>query len=309
MHVLCVGHASYDLSMQVSAHPASNEKCTASAIQVSGGGPAANAAVCISRLGGRAAFCGYLGHDTFGEIHLQEFIRENVEVRWITRGTAASNVSQILAKPDGSRSVVNYREHDFLPAETPAPTPSDFGAILIDGHEPLLSLAIAQRAKHLQIPVIYDAGSLRSGSVELLQYVDYLVASETFSHQYTRQYFNQLAGQENDIQVDYSLSLSLKILSACCPSVIITTGENGLIWQHNNQQGVMPAFPVQTIDSTGAGDAFHAAFAYGITLKLPWEKLLRFASAAGALACTKLGARPAMPDLQALQSFLATSEQ
>ena len=72
-------------------------------------------------------------------------------------------------------------------------------------------------------------------------------------------------------------------------------GEEGLIWAKDGETGALPAFHVETVDSTGAEDAFHRAFAYGLSQDIAWQELLRFASASGALACTKLGARQGLP--------------
>lgn len=115
--VLCVGMAANDLVFSVGHHPAADEKVNASALSRSGGGPAANAAVAVSRLGYSAAFAGYLGHDPFGEAHLAELTDQGVITDLISRGTAQSSLSAILVKPDGRRTVVNFREHEPRLAE------------------------------------------------------------------------------------------------------------------------------------------------------------------------------------------------
>lgn len=188
LDVLCAGHASFDITMGVAHHPETDEKMTADALQLAGGGPAANAAVQVARLGGRAAFCGYLGDDIFGEAHLAEFAAEEVDVACVMRGAYATPVSQILAKPDGSRSVVNFKgDTPWLAADA-----LDIGTleslaprvVLFDGHEPLLSARICDRTKAHGIPSVLDAGSLHQGTRELADRVDYLVASERFARDF-----------------------------------------------------------------------------------------------------------------------------
>jgi sulfofructose kinase len=108
--------------------------------------------------------------------------------------------------------------------------------------------------------------------------VDYLVCSEKFAVQF--------AGDE---------VTALSRLAQVSKVVVITLGERGLIWQRGQDAGNLPAFKINAIDTTGAGDAFHGAFAAAVTSNLNWFQILRFASAAGALCCTKIGARTGLP--------------
>jgi len=287
--VCCIGHASWDITMAVDHQPAADEKTVASALDLAGGGPAANAAVCITRLGGTSAFCGYLGSDLFGDAHLHELDRAGVERSAIVRGHHPTPLSQILAKPDGTRSVVNFKgDTPTLPAEAvhiPAAR-----VLLFDGHEPELSLPLCRQAATEDCLTVLDAGSLHQGTQLLADKVDYLVASSRFAV--------QLSGS-------YDMSQALSRLTEICPNVIITLGSDGLLWSRQGEQGQLKAFTVDTLDSTGAGDAFHGAFALGLARNMAWLPLLQFASATGALTCTKLGARTALPDRLTVQSLLA----
>jgi sulfofructose kinase len=275
--------------MAAEHHPAADEKIQADAMQLAGGGPAANAAVCVARLGGKAGFCGYLGNDLFGTAHQREFEAESVDTSLIVRGNYPSPVSQILAKPDGSRSVINFKtDTPFLAAD--AVTVSHMPkVILFDGHEPLISMSLCQWAKANSIPTVLDAGSLHQGTQDLAGAVDYLVTSEKFAVQFT--------GAD-------SPQSALQIMQETADYVVITMGENGLIWSKNGEAGSMEAFTVDAIDSTGAGDAFHGAFACGLSSGMSWHALLRYASATGGLTCTKLGARMALPDAHRVQCLL-----
>jgi len=180
--VLCVGHAAYDVTMSASHHPAADEKMQADALQCCGGGPAANAAVCVARLGGAAAFCGYLGRDLFGDAHVQEFNAEGVDCTLLQRGSPPSPISTILAKPDGARSLVNYKGDTPWLAED-AITIGNIRArvLLFDGHEPLLSAGLAAWAAANGIPTVLDAGSVHQGTRLLADKVTCLAASERFA--------------------------------------------------------------------------------------------------------------------------------
>jgi sulfofructose kinase len=279
--VLCVGHASYDLIFTVDYHPTSDEKVFANDFLACGGGPAANAAVQIARVGGSSVFAGYLGNDLYGDKHLQEFIEYGVNSSLIVRGDFPTPLSTILVKPDGKRSLINYKgQTQPLPENT-----IDFShvkpkVILFDGHEPHISLPLAEYARNAKIPTVLDAGSLNLNTQALLSKVDYAVCSEKFAL--------QLAG---------NVDAALQQISKVSPVAVITLGEHGLIWKKGNEQGKLAALDIDAIDTTGAGDAFHGAFAYGVAANMAWDELLRFASVAGSLCCQKMGARLGLANL------------
>jgi sulfofructose kinase len=287
--VLCVGHACYDLAFFVPHHPGPDEKIFSKELVLAGGGPAANAAVAIRRLGGSSAFFGYLGSDAFGERHAQEMEHEGVETSLLVRGSFPTPLAVSLVKPDGARTVVNQSEAtpklEASLAARPWPTAR---TILFDGHEPRISLPIVEEARRRGIPTVLDAGSLHEGTTKLAEVVDFLVASERFAAQATG-----LTDPEE----------ALRRLAASHPCVVVTLGDRGLIWSTKGQRGRLAAYSIACVDSTGAGDAFHGAFALGVARRMAWEDLLSFASAAGALTCTRLGARHGLPSAEEVASL------
>ncbi len=294
MDVLCVGHASFDVTMSVPHHPSADEKTRATAMRLSGGGPAANAAVQVARLGGRAGFAGYLGQDVFGCAHAAEFEREGVMLDALVRGRAPTPVSQVLAKPDGSRCVINYsKDTPALPGHAIQPDSLHARVMLFDGHEPHVSRRLCAWARGQGIPTVLDAGSLHDGTQALAMEVDYLLGSEKFARQYT--------GCRD-------AGLALQALACQRDHVAITLGSRGLVCYGQGRFRWIPAFAVDAVDSTGAGDAFHGAFALAVAEGKGWMDALRFASAAGALACTGLGARHALPRRTEVDRLLAQSD-
>ncbi|MDM8541232.1 PfkB family carbohydrate kinase [Desulfococcaceae bacterium HSG9] len=290
MDILCVGHACYDLTFAVDHPIGTDEKAVASDLISCGGGPAANAAVTASMLGSKTALAAYLGNDTFGESHFNELVEAGVITRWVIRSSAPTPLSTIWAQPDGQRALVNYK------GTTPEPHPDNFdfskdrpSVILFDGLLPEVSFKLAQWAREKHITTILDAGSVHKGTTGLIHKIDYLVASEEFAHDYT-----------SSSDADRAVSK----LSRHTPNVVVTLGDRGLIWQNGHGRGRMPAFQIKAIDTTGAGDAFHGAFARGISLKMPWNRILQYASAVGALCCTKMGARKGIPTASETERFL-----
>jgi len=286
--VLCVGQASYDLTFAVPHHPEADEKTVATGLTECGGGPAANAALTVARLGRKAVFAGYLGRDTFGDRHVRELEKANVDCRLVLRGEAPTPLSVVMVKPDGRRSLVNYRASSPLPGDGVDCSGVRPRVILCDGHEPYLSLSLLARTGGT--PAVLDAGSLHAGSRALMSRVDHLVCSEKFARQFS--------GQPD-------MRRALDVLADHAPCVVITLGADGLVWKRGGEHGALPAFRVDVVDTTGAGDAFHGAFAVALAEGQPWPRVLRFASATAALSCTGLGARACLPTRQDVDTLLS----
>lgn len=294
--VLCVGFACYDLTFSIEQHIAADEKMRATALVGCGGGLAANAAVTAARLGYRTGFAGYLGNDLYGDAHLAEFHESSVDTSLVLRGEPRTSLSAILVKPDGARSLVNYREE--LPQLAPDAVDlaeTRVGALLFDGHQRGLAVPLIAQARALNIPTVIDADAVNEGTTALMGRVEFLVTSERFGRQFT--------GCEDSLDAAIALG-------SYAPSVVVTAGPRGVAW-HNRAdsrfgagQGWFPAFSVDVVDTTGAGDAFHGAFAAGLAAGMGWEELLGYASAVGALCCTKYGARIGIPTGAEVDAFL-----
>jgi len=288
--VLCVGVAAYDLVFSLDHHPGADEKSIASSMISCGGGPAANAAVTVARLGYRSAFIGSVGNDLFGARLLQEFKDEGVLTDLVAPGRYPTSLSAVLVKPDGRRTVVYHRGN----RQHISPGSVDYSRIkpkvcLFDGHEPDLSLALVKYARSRDIVTILDAGSMHQGTKALMPVVDYLVCSERFANEFT--------GEKDE-------KAAVTKLYQFTPSVVITLGERGLVWKNKRSEGALPAFSMNVVDTTGAGDAFHGAFASCIASGCDWEYTLKYSSAVAALCCTKLGARTGIPYMDDIQAFL-----
>ncbi|RMF55672.1 MAG: carbohydrate kinase family protein [Calditrichaeota bacterium] len=281
LDVLCAGQATFDIVFTVDHHPAEDEKTVAQERLLSGGGPAANAAVTVSRLGGRSGFIGVLTTDLFGEWHYRELEKEKVNVEGVWRCDGESGISVIIVKPNGNRSVIHHREPSLLlPPEKIHLEKFSPTVLLTDGHEPLIIEKLLHFSRDRNIPVVVDAGSYHRGTAALLGKVAFFIASGKFSREFTR--------EEDPWK-------ALEEMKHAAETVIITLGAEGCIWKSGKESGHIPAEPVEVVDTTGAGDAFHGAFAYGLSLGYSLEENLRFATRVAARCCQRLGARPGIP--------------
>ncbi|CAG7857391.1 ribokinase [biofilm metagenome] len=286
--VMCVGHASYDLIFTVPHHPGADEKMVADSLISCGGGPAANAAVQVAKLGLTAAFAGYLGNDLYGEQHYQELINYGVNVDLVVRGESPTPLSTVLVKHGGKRALINFKgETKALPANAIDFAGINPKVILFDGHEPHISVPLAKTAKAQGIPTVLDAGSVHEGTLVLMALVEHLACSEKFA-----------------VQLHGDIDTAINNLSEVAPNVVITVGEKGLLWRRREDYGALPAFSVNAVDTTGAGDAFHGAYAAALAQKMEWLGLLRYASAAGSLCCAKAGARLGLASYEAVLALL-----
>lgn len=288
--VLCVGMATYDLIFSIDQLPKPDDKITASQFEATGGGPAANAAIAVSRLGLRSAFMGYLGKDHWGDKHLAELVEATVDTSLVKRGDCATSLSTILVQPDGKRIVVNHRgEGAELGSGDPDAISLIPSVILFDGHEPEASLQLLEYASENEIVTVLDAGSVNPGTSQLFEKVDFLVCSEQFAA---------------DICATNDKTAQHNFLAKRSKNVVITYGSSGLTWKTVDGEGSQKAFKVRAVDTCGAGDAFHGAFAAGLVKNVEWNELLHYASAAAALCCTVTGARTGLPSANDIEQFL-----
>jgi sulfofructose kinase len=295
--VLCIGHACYDVSMFVDGYPQENSKCETHESLEACGGPAANAAYLLSSWGMRCAFAGLVGDDVHGRRIRQEFqsVGTDVSLLELREGHATPLSLILINKRDGSRTIVNRKARSSTFQCRDLEVRIAPRILLFDGHE--YEASLASLAAFPDALSILDAGSWRDGTVDLAGKVHYVAASERFALQATN-----LA----DLRSDESRRECLaRLREKFNPTTIVTLGENGLIFDDGGGIEYMAAFPVETVDTTAAGDIWHGAFAFGIAEATPLREALRFASMAAALSVQAQGGRASIPTLHRVKEALA----
>jgi sulfofructose kinase len=165
-------------------------------------------------------------------------------------------------------------------------------ALHVDGHDTAAATAAAGWARAAGIPVIADLDELYPGVEALLKNVDYLITSRDIP--------GRLAG-ENDLRK----SLPGVRSRFGCRLAAATLGEEGVLAWDGTQFLYAPAYRVQPVDTTGAGDIFHAGFIYGLLQDWPLQRQLEFACAAAALNCTGVGARGSIQSVESIERLMA----
>ena len=304
--ILCIGMPVRDLTFRVSGVPARGSKENATHFDEICGGNALNAAIGIVRLGGRASVCGPMGDigETSSRFIFEKLAQEGIETAHIVHMPGlVTPISTVMVDPSGERTIVTFRDPELWKVHLPntATLLDDCAAILTESRCAEFCTDLCAEARRRGIPVIVDvdrAMSLREG---LLNASSHLVFS------------SEPLQETADIADDAE---ALKKIAKLTPSFLAgTRGARGTIWLDEHQAiQETPAFPVHTVDTLGAGDVFHGAFALAITEGQELRQALRFASAAAALKCTRFGgafAAPYRPEVEDLlshnQTFLPAS--
>lgn len=249
---LFVGLATLDSAYRVAALPAANAKVTALGQELAAGGPAANAAVTLAGLGGRAVLFTALGQHPLARHAVTELAEQRVEVHDATpRRESPPPVSSIyVVDGTGDRSVVSVNGGGVEPrppAELRAAV-AKAGVLLVDGHYPTLALPAARFAREHRVPVVLDGGSWKPVLEELLPLVDVAICSA-------------------DLRAPGATS-SVESVAAMrrrgVPAVAVTRGGAPIWWWSPAGSGEVPVSDIQVKDTLGAGDVFHGAFCHAL---------------------------------------------
>jgi sugar/nucleoside kinase (ribokinase family) len=298
--ILCIGMPVRDLTFRIDGIPERGSKAAASHFDQICGGNALNAAIGIARLGGHASLTGPMGdsRETSSKYIFELLAQEGIDTTALVHMPGlVTSISAIMIDPSGERTNVTFRDPQLWKVRLPDTDRllQDCDAILTESRCAAFATDLCAEALKRGIPVVVDVDSVMTLHEGLLTASSHLI----FSGEALR----ATAGIADDAD-------ALKQIAKLTPSFLAATrGPQGVIWL-DRQQGLRqtPAFPVHTVDTLGAGDVFHGAFALALTEKQDVPGALRFASAAAALKCTRYGgpfACPQRPEVEALLSQAA----
>ncbi len=293
--VIGVGYSAMDYFGVVDEYPPpADVKMPMSEFIKQGGGPAATALVALSRLGAKTAFVGKMGDDEFGNFMKAELKRENVDISQVATEPGASSQFAfiIVDKATGKRTIL-WSQSNVSPlreSEIHRDFVTSTKIIHLDGLQMEAALAAARWGKESGITVVLDGDTIRPGIQELVSLTDVLITSHAFSKQFT---------SEDDT------AKAIQKMRLLGPRIVgVTLGMDGCVMSWDDNIVHKPAFKVNAVDTTGAGDVFHGAFVYGLLQNWTIEKTAEFASAVAAMKCRKLGGRAGIPALDEVLAFL-----
>ncbi len=292
--VITLGIAAQDFVFSVDEFPVEPRKYRARDIAVVGGGCAATAAVAIARLGGDSHLVSRLGNDVTARIIVEDLEADGVDCSGIRLFDGCkSPMSAITVDQNGERLVMNYRD-ETMPAD-PGFVSDHFAgtdAVLADSRWPEGALHLFRLAIEKDIPSVLD-GEMPFGEGE--RAAADLATHPVFSTQGLSDYAN-----EPDLINGLLAANALREGRWTA----VTDGSNGVFVAQQGRIHRLPGHKIAVVDTLGAGDVWHGAFALALAEGQSDEKALKFASAAAALKCTRFGGRKGTPNRQVLSEFL-----
>lgn len=291
--VFCLGISTLDYVYSVETLPTRGEKYRSRGLAVVGGGCAGNASVAIARLGGRCWLATRLADDLTGDQIVGDLVREGVDMDFARRVAGLrSPVSAILVDAQGERMIISYSDPE-VPEDThwlPPVLPDGANAVLADTRWGEGALAALRLAREAGVPGVLD-GDRKPPHPDLVA---------TASHvAFSAQALAELSGE-----ADPRGGLA-RLGQRASTWLAVTLGKEGVLFIENGEVVHTPAFTVETVDTLGAGDVWHGAFALALAEGQAERAAIRFASAAAAIKCTRFGGRSGAPKRDEVMQFLA----
>jgi sugar/nucleoside kinase (ribokinase family) len=293
---VALGLNAVDHLVVVPHYPAFNSKVHFLSHTLAPGGQAATALVTLARLGLRVRYIGKVGGDETGRFQLESLESEGVESSGVMTVLEAETQTAfiIIDQASGERTILWHRDERLAIGEDEVDREAvESGRVLhLDGHDVSAATRAAGYAREAGIPTVLDIDNIYPGADRLLPLIDFIISSSSFPERMTG---------EPDLRA------ALKRLAGATGSIFVaaTLGSEGVLAYFQGRYVHSPAFAIQCRDTTGAGDAFHGGFIYGLLAGLSVEETLRFANAVAALKCRALGARTALPSLAEVERLLA----
>jgi len=267
---------------------------------VSPGGQVASAMVACARLGLRVKYIGSIGDDERGRIQIESLRGTGINLDDVQLRRNCPNQSAyiVVDRSTGERTVL-WRRAACLRIDPAEITPEQIACarlLHIDGHDTPAMARAAEIARRHGIPVSVDVDSVYHGFEHVLPNVDYLVASSEFPSAWTGEQDPFVALET--LQKEYGMKVAA-----------MTLGAHGALARVDGRFVYSPAFVVNCIDTTGAGDVFHGAFCYAVLQGMPIREALEFSNAMGALNCTALGARGGIRGVEDVRTLMERAER
>lgn len=314
--LLVIGSLNADLVVRAPRFPQPGETISGEDLQVIPGGKGANQAVAAARLGAQVSMLGRVGRDNFGDFLLDNLQSNHVDPSLVQRDNASTGAAIIVVNADGQNSIILSpgANGKVSSADVEHASFSTFDLLLLQLEIPTPTvLRAAQLARQSGVRVLLNPAPARPLPDELIALADFLIPNETE--------LSLLTGMEvND--VPSAEAAAKQLLARGAQNVIVTLGSKGALIVTKEFVQHIPAFQVDVVDTTAAGDAFIGGFAVKLLARrrdslIPtnaqesasYAKLIkdvvRYGCACGALACTKFGAQPSLPIKEEVERFIS----
>ena len=287
MKALCVGHATYDITLPTNEFPVENKKMRIKKQVACGGGPACNASYLLAKWGIDTSFSGIVGEDYYGNNIISELESVGVNTKYVEKNKdIQTDSSYIIANlSNGSRTIITAKGQNIAKLSKNIDLKADI--LLVDG-EHYLSAKEALENNPNAISIL-DAGRVNDGVCTLGKMVTYLICSKDFAEDFTNTKID-VSNFETLVTAYETLKINFKT------NIIITLDKDGSFTKIDDYE-IIPSLREEVLDSTGAGDIFHGAFAYFISNGYSLRKTIELSSITSAISVTRMGGRYSIPEL------------
>ena len=303
--VTVVGSLNIDLVCHAIRRPDKGETIIGDAFDIFTGGKGFNQATAAARLEAEVALVGSIGSDPFGDLLLTAIKKENINSKFITRRTdIGTGIATIVVEPDGDNSIIVVPRANMAlttaDIDTATDCIADADVLLLQLETPIAaSEHAAAVAKQHGATVVLNPAPAQPLPDSLLGYVDILTPNQSETE--------LLAGipiNSHDDACRAAETLRERMADTENSAVVLTLGAQGSLMLTGTTSELVPALPVQPVDTTGAGDAFCGALATALASGENLQSAVEFANAAGAAAVTVIGATPSMPTRTKIKRLL-----
>ena len=298
--VLGIGLNATDTVIKVPHFPAYGGKVPFHGEFISVGGQVASAVVACAKLGLRSKYIGAVGDDERGRLQLESLREAGINIDHVRQrancGTQSAFI--VIDESTGERTVFWSRPEGLriTPEEITPDQITCARMVHLDGHDTPAMEHAARIARLHGIPVTMDVDTVYKGFDRVLSLVDYLIASSEFPGRWT--------GIDDPFEALSTIRARFGMKMAG-----MTLGAHGALVLNENGFAYSPAFVVNCIDTTGAGDVFHGAFCYAVLQQMPIAEALDFANAMAALNCTAAGARGGIATIEQARKLMARGDR
>jgi ribokinase len=288
--IVVVGSTMIDMIAYSQKIPSAGETVIGDSFSLGFGGKGANQAVMASRLGAKVSMVNTLGDDVFGDTTIKNFSEQGIDTTFIARVSGASGVAPIWVEPSGTNRIICVpganNAMTTQQAEQAISALSNAKVVIGQLEIPQeVTSAAFRKARELGITTILNPAPFAPLSSELISLCDWIIPNET-----------EFAGLNPDGKQpddEFEISKVAKILGC---NFVVTLGEKGAAYTDNNGKVIYVSAPkVNAIDSTGAGDSFVGAFAFGLASGFEVDKSVRLGCACASDSVTKKGTQSSYP--------------
>ncbi len=299
--ILVIGSSNTDLIGTVKCFPKAGETIIGKSFLQSMGGKGANQAVAAHKSGGDVKFITCLGRDANGQNALKYYNDQGLDVSLsLIVDDTPSGTAIILVDENGENCIIitpganKMLTSDYIFKVGKAIIESDI--VLMQMEIPYSTVeTVCELAHKNHKRVMLNVAPACQCSENLMKKIDILVVNETEAEAISGEKI-EISGEE--VVIDKLLAMGVK-------SVVLTLGKKGCLLKNSQQVLYVPAFIVEALDSTAAGDTFCGALAAELSKGHDWDDALKFATAASAICVTRMGAQPSIPSEKEILEFLS----